>query len=353
MPDARVQAAITNWAPRFTSQGVDYNDFVGVTSTVETWDQWLDAWVANGDMHAALAQEAEAAGRSLSAGEAWVRAALSYHFSKFVWMLDMGKYRAAADKAVQAIYAAYRQIDPTGERLEIPFEGATLVGNLRRPPDAARPPLVFLLPGLDSTKEEFFNWENVFLRRGLATLAFEGPGQGETGYTTHIRADYNAAVTAALDALDSRTDIDLGRIGVVGVSLGGYYAPRAAAFEPRIKAAAPIGGPFNFGACWDRLPTITRETFVHHSGAADEDDARDRAYQLDLDGMAQRIRQPMLIVFGKLDRLIPWEQAEQMAQAAPNAELVMYPDGNHVCNNLPYKYRPLVGDWIREKLADA
>ena len=86
MPDARVQAAITNWAPRFTSQGVDYNDFVRTTRDLETWDQWLDAWSTTGDMHAELAQEAEARDRLLSAGEAWVRAALCYHFAKFVWM---------------------------------------------------------------------------------------------------------------------------------------------------------------------------------------------------------------------------------------------------------------------------
>jgi 2,6-dihydroxypseudooxynicotine hydrolase len=352
MPDARVQAAIDNWAPRFTSQGVDYNDFIRTTRVVEHWDEWLDAWCATGGVHAELARQAETAGRSLSAGEAWVRAALCYHFAKFVWMVDMVKYRGAADKAVMSLYAAHKHLDPTAERLEIPFEGTTMVANLRRPVGHARPPLVLLLPGLDSTKEEFFNWENVFLQRGLATLSLDGPGQGETGYTTHIHPNYEVAVAAALDALKGRQGLDLQRVGAVGVSLGGYYAPRVAAFEPRIKAVAPIGGPFNFGECWDQLPPITRETFLHHSGAKDEAQGRTKALQLDLDGVAQRITQPMLVVFGKLDRLIPWQHAERLAAAAPNAELVMYPDGNHVCNNIPYKYRPLVADWIKERLLD-
>jgi 2,6-dihydroxypseudooxynicotine hydrolase len=351
MPDARVQAAITNWAPRFTSQGVDYNDFVRTTQGIETWAQWLDAWSATGDMHAGLAQEAETKGRLLSAGEAWVRAALCYHFAKFVWMVDMDKYRATADKAVNSLYAAHKHLDPTAQRLEIPFEAVTMAANLRRPADSQRPPVVILLPGLDSTKEEFFNWENVFLNRGLATVSLDGPGQGETGYHSHIRPDYNVAVTALLDTLAARDDLDLERVGVVGVSMGGYYAPRVAAFEPRIKAVAPIGGPYNFGECWDQLPMLTRETFVHHSGAANEAEGHERALQLSLAGVAERITQPMLIIFGKLDRLIPWQQAERLAAEAPNAELVMYPDGNHVCNNLPYKYRPLVGDWMREQLA--
>ena len=126
----------------------------------------------------------------------------------------------------------------------------------------------FLIPGLDSTKEEFFNWENVFLQRGLATLSLDGAGQGESGFAIHIRPEYEQAVTAALDALAERRDLDLDRVGAVGVSLGGYYAPRAAAGEPRIQAVAGVSGPFNFGECWDGLPPLTRETFRHHSGAA-------------------------------------------------------------------------------------
>lgn len=350
MPDAKVQAAIANWAPRFTSQGVDYNDFARTTQAIERWDQWLDAWCATGDMHAGLAREAEAHERPVTAGEAWVQAALCYHFANFVWMVEMDKYRAAADKAVKSLYAAHKHLDPSAERLEIPSEGMTMVANLRRPVGSDRPPLVILLPGLDSTKEEFFYWENVFLKRGLATLSLEGPGQGETGYNTHIRPDYEIAVTAALDQLARRRDLDLKRIGLAGVSMGGYYAPRAAAFEPRIKAVAAIGGPYNFGECWDQLPPITRETFVYHSGAASDEEGRQKALQLSLEGVAGRVSQPMLVVFGKLDRLIPWQQAERLAAEAPKARLVMYEEGNHVCNNIPYKYRPLVGDWLKETL---
>jgi len=351
MPDKRVQAAIENWAPRFTSQGVDYNDFIRCTSGLENWADWLDAWVANGDMHSDIAREAEAAGKSLTAGEAFVRAALSYHFAKFVWMVDMAKYRAAADKAVNALQNAHRNLDPTAARIETVFEGSLMVGNFRRPPESKHAPLVLLLPGLDSTKEEFFNWENVFLQRGMATLSMEGPGQGETGYATHIRPDYEQAVTRMLDAVSERGDFDRGRIGIVGVSMGGYYAPRAAAFEKRLKAVATIGGPYNFGTCWPRLPPITRETFVHHSGSANEEEARRFALQLDLEPVLPYLDQPLLVVFGKLDRLIPWEQAVRVSREASKGELVLYEDGNHVCNNMPYRYRPLVADWIRDRLS--
>ena len=351
MPDERITAAVQNWAPRFVAQGVDHNDFVRVTSGLERWEEWLPAWVENGDLHADLARDAEQGGRWVTAGEAWVRAALSYHFAKFVWLVDLHEHRHASNLAVASLRSAHPLLDRTAERLEIPFEGITMVANLRRPPDTDRPPLILLLPGLDSTKEEFFNWESVFLTRGLATVSLDGPGQGETGYETHSRPDYEVAVTALLDHLVGRADLDLGRIGAAGVSLGGYYAPRAAAFEPRIGAAVAIGGPYNFGACWPQLPWLTREAFRFHSGAADDAEAEKRAHELDLAEVLPEVEQPLLVVFGKLDRLIPWQQAEQVAAEAPNAELVMYPEGNHVCNNIPYKYRPLVADWLAERLA--
>lgn len=352
MPDARIEAAVANWAPRFTSQGVDPNDFVRVTAGLERWEQWLDAWCTNGDLHAGLAEEAEAEGRTITAGEAWVRAALAYHFAKFVWMLDLDRYRAAADRAVAALRRAHRLLDPTAERVEVPFEGATMVGNLRRPGGAERPPLVLLLPGLDSTKEEFFHWENVFLARGLATLSLDGPGQGETGYHTRIRPDYEVGPAAMLDHLAGRPDLDLDRVGVVGVSLGGYYAPRTAAFERRVRAVCAIGGPYSFGASFETLPSLTRETFAHHAGAAGPEEAEALAAELTLEGVLPKVAQPFLVIFGKRDRLFGYEQAERVAAEAPNAELVMYPDGNHVCNNIPYRYRPLAGDWMAERLTD-
>ena len=345
-PDERVGAAIAHWAPRFTSQGVDMNDFRAVTGPLERWEEWLPAWVANGDMHAGLAREAEALGRTLTAGQAWVRAALSYHFAKFVWVVDMALHREAQDGAIAALARAHRLLDPSAERVEIPLDGFTMAGNLRKPPGVAKPPLVLLLPGLDSTKEEFFHWEQVFLDRGLATFSLDGPGQGETGLHSHVYPDYERAVTAALDALDG-----FDRIGLAGVSLGGYYAPRAAAYEKRIRAAAAISGPFNFGACWDSMPRPTRETVAHHTGAATLEEAHAKASELDLSDAAPRIDQPLLVIGGRLDRLIPWQQSERIAKNAPNATWVLFDEGNHVCNNIPYKYRPLTADWLAEKLA--
>ena len=327
------------------------NDFYRTTARVEKWDEWCKAWVETGDVHHDLAVKAEAKGNTVSAGEAYVGAALCYHFGKFVFQDFHDEYMYAAKKSVEAFTKGLKLLDPTGERVEIPFDGTTMVGTLRRPADSDKPTLVLLLPGLDSTKEEFFYWERVFLKRGMATFTLEGPGQGECGYNSHIRPDYEAAVSTALDVLTKRNDIDPNRIGLAGVSLGGYYAPRATAYEPRVKAAVGNCGPWNFGECWDQLPGLTRSAFLYHSGATDMDDAKARADKLTLDGTAQKIKQPLLIIHGKLDRLIPWQHAQKIVDAVgSNAELAMFDNGNHVCNNIPYIYRPLTADWLKEKL---
>jgi dienelactone hydrolase len=351
VPDARVRAAVEHWAPRFVQAGVDYNDFLATTARIESWDEWLREWSDTAAMHASLAREAEERGHRRTAGEAWARAAVCFHFGKFVWVLDAGEAREAADRAIAALARAHELLDTGVERIEAPLDGARVVANLRRPAGLERAPLVLLIPGLDSTKEEFFRLENVFLERGMATASLDGPGQGEGGYERPIRPDYEAAVAALLGALAGRPDLDLDRVGALGVSLGGYYAPRAAAFEPRLKAVAGLSGPYNFGECWDGVPPLTRETFVAKSAARDEDEGRARAAELDLSGVAERVTQPFLAVTGRLDRLIPWEQTKRAADEAPGGTFVLHEDGNHGCANVPYKTRPLIADWMGEQLS--
>jgi dienelactone hydrolase len=349
--DERVQAAIRNWAGRFIVNGIDYNDFVRTTGGVSHWEEWLDAWTATAEVHVDLARRALERGHRRSGGEAYVRAAVSYHFSKFVWVLDPALNRRNTEAAVRSLYAAHKLLDPTAERIEAELPGGGgVVANLRRPAGDGPAPVVVLIPGLDSTKEEFFHWESVFLDRGMATLSLDGPGQGETGFALNIRPDYEVAVAAILDAVAGRRELDPERIGAVGVSLGGHYVVRAAAFEPRLRAIAGISGPFAFADNWDSMPELTRETIAHHTGSADATQARARAAELDLAGVAERVSQPCLVITGKLDRVIAWEDTWRIAQAVPGAEWVLHEDGSHVCNNIPYRYRPQVADWIRDRL---
>ncbi len=351
MPDARVLSAIHHWAPRFVSNGVPLTDFQEVTAGIERWEDWCGAWCARAAQHEAIGRKALAEGFKLSAAQHLTTAAVCYHFSKFVFVLDVEQMRAAHMKAVECRKLALPHLRPAGEYVRIPFEGKSFAGILRRPAGAARAPIVVMCMGLDSAKEEMESYEALFLARGLATLSFDGPGQGEAEYDFAIRGDYEVAVKAVIDWLETRQDADAGRIGLWGVSLGGYYAPRAAAFEKRVKACIGLSGPYDFGAIWDTLPELTRDTFRVRSKCATQEEARKHAFTLSMHGVARQIECPLYLVAGKQDRLVPWQDAERVAREASGpVELVAIEDGNHVANNRVYKYRTQSADWMAQQL---
>ncbi|MGH8828692.1 MAG: alpha/beta hydrolase family protein, partial [Jiangellaceae bacterium] len=139
---------------------------------------------------------------------------------------------------------------------------------------------------------------------------------------------------------------------VWGVSLGGYYAARVAAtLGDRVKACVALAGPYNFGDCWDQLPPLTRKTFEVRSGAGSDDEARRIASTLTLESHAGRISAPLLIVFGRRDRLIPWQHAEKLAgTAGGDVELLRLENGNHGCANVTPWHRPYTADWLARRL---
>jgi 2,6-dihydroxypseudooxynicotine hydrolase len=353
--DPRVEAALSHWAPRFVIQGVPLTDFVEVTDGIERWEQWCASWSRRADVHRELGEQAESMGHLLTAGEHFTRAALCYHFAKFLFVNDFEQMRAAHQAAVACRTAALPYLRPPGQRVEIPFEGTVLAGNLRLPAGGSgpdRPPLLLMAPGLDSAKEEMHSMESLFLDRGVATLAFDGPGQGEAEYDLAIRGDYEVPVRAIVDWAEQRADIDPDRIAVWGVSLGGYYAPRAAAFEKRLKACIALAGPYHWADEWDNLPEVTREAFRVRSRAADHEEAREKAAELSLKGVAERITCPLLVIFGKQDRLIGYHAAERLAaEASGPTTLWMIDDGNHGATNRAYRFRPQSADWLVDTLA--
>jgi 2,6-dihydroxypseudooxynicotine hydrolase len=352
--DARVESAIAHWAPRFVSNGVVLADFQEVTAGLERWDDWCSAWSARAAVHEALGREALGRGHRLTAGEHLTRAGVTYHFAKFMFVNDMDQMRAAHGKAIECRQLALPHLRPPGERVEIPYCGSRLPGILRRPAGAAPPPVVIMVPGLDSAKEEMESYELPFLARGVATLSIDGPGQGEAEYQFPIRGDYEVAVTAVVDWLAGRSDVDPARIGLWGVSLGGYYAPRAAAFEHRLRACIALAGPYDLGNAWDGLPELTREAFRVRSHQRTQDDARRFASTLSLEGVARQIECPVFLVAGRRDRIIPWQDAERLAREVSGpVELLVIDDGNHVANNRPYRYRPRTADWLAEQLGSA
>jgi dienelactone hydrolase len=347
--DERVRAAIEHWAPRFIANGVDPNDFQRVTAGIERWDDWCAAWSACGAMYERLGEDAEARGCAVSAGQHYLHAALAYHFAKFVFTHRPAELRTAHEHAVRIYQRALPYVDFGGARVAIPYEhGGTMYGILRRPSEVRRPPVVILIPGLDSAKEELHAYGDDLLRRGMAVLAIDGPGQGEMEYDYPLRHDYEVPVRYAIDYLERQPGLSADRIGVLGVSLGGYFAPRAAAFEPRVKAAIALAGGTTIAPHFDRCPILTRQAFSARLKVPGEAAARAALESFDLTDVMEKVRCPLLVIMGREDRIVPPEEAERMsALAGGESELWMFEDGNHVCNNIPFKHRPQQADWMR------
>ena len=352
MPDARVETAIAHWKPRFVANGVVLADFEEITGGLQSYDDWCAAWSTRAAHHEQLGREALARGHTLTAGECLQRAGVYYHFASFLFVHDLPQMKAAHMKGVACRQAALPHLRPPGERVEIPYQGGMLPGILRKPAGIDKPPVVVMALGLDSTKEEGDAYETPFLARGMATLIFEGPGQGESQYDFAIRGDYEVPAGAVIDYVERRPDLDATRIGMWGVSLGGYYAPRAAAFDKRIRACIALGGPFDWGAAWDGLPELTREAFRVRSHSRTQEEARAAARTLSLEGIARNISCPIFIVNGRRDRIVPAADAERLAREVTGpVTLMLIEDGNHIATNRAYRWRSQSADWMKEQLA--
>lgn len=351
--DERIQTAINNWLPRFIANGIDFNDFQRVTAPLERWDDWCSAWSACGALHAQLGEQAEAQGHFESASEHYFQAAIAYHFGKYLFVHRPEELHTAHMHAVELYQRAMPHFALPAERVTIPYEhGETIPAILRKPQGVTKPPLVVLVPGLDSVKEELHNYSEDFLRRGMATLAIDGPGQGELEFRLPLRHDYEVPLRYVIDYLATRSDIDSQRLGLLGVSLGGHFAPRIAVFEPRLKAAISISGAYHLHEHFTRYPSLTQAAFIARTKSSSSAEAIAKLQQFDLTGVINQLHTPLLIIAGRKDRLFPPEEAYQMHRdAGATAELWMFDDGNHVCNNIIYKHRPQQADWMRQHLS--
>ena len=210
-----------------------------------------------------------------------------------------------------------------------------------------------MVAGLDSTKEEMGAYEEHFHRRGLATFSFDGPGQGEAEYELAMRPDFEVPVAAVLDLLATRDDLGP-EVGIFGVSLGGHYVVRATAFEPRLAACASISGSYCVADGWERKPPMTRASYRVRGKLESDEATTEFVRRFDLDGVAARVTVPLYVVAGTLDRLTPHTAGIRMAdEAAGPTVLDVVEGGNHVVNNMPYRYRPQVADWMNDLLRGA
>lgn len=351
MTDTLLETAVANWGPRFTANGVDASDYQAITSSISHWDEWCARWSAAASTYEDLATKALLNGFTQSAGEHYARAATYYHFAKFLFVHDLAQARVANDHAARTLNAALPFLDPPGKTIAVPFRSTQLAGILRCPKDStAAAPVVWLIAGLDSAKEEFREVERAFLDRGLATFSIDGPGQGEAEWDLPIEADWREVGEAVLRALALESGVDSNRCGIWGVSLGGYYAANVASSDLPFRATVTLSGPFDFGAHFEKLNELTRRAFVVRSGATSLNDAQQRANQMTLSGVANTIHRPLLVIMGGKDRLFPTSDATELASRATEATLLVLPNGNHGCANVINHHRPYAADWLAHHL---
>jgi 2,6-dihydroxypseudooxynicotine hydrolase len=339
---------------RLIGDGVPAGDVAAGKDRLACWDEWYPYWAERGDDYESLGREALAKGRRQSAGELLWQACLSYHYAQFLWFHDPPRRDAGQKRKV----ALYREAAPLfaapAERFDLPFGAFTIPGYLRLPPGrSGRVPVALVLGGLESTKEESYRFENLCLARGLATCTFDGPGQGEMYFQAKLRPDFHCFASAVVDWLEQRPEIDASRIGVIGRSLGGFYAIHTAAHEPRLKACVCWGVLFDL-SYYDAMYDPSRRGFAYVAGFEDSERAAPYLKQtLDLSGQAERVRCPVYALHGALDRLIPPTQVDRLRSALahhPDVEYDIPADGNHCCHNLYAVVRQRMADWLAERL---
>jgi dienelactone hydrolase len=329
-----------------------------------------DTWVKMADKLCSLAQEDEARGRLLSAGEKYKRAS-SY-------LLTCERLQAHGAPGRLELYRRFLDVFARGialakdncERVEIPYEGGHLSAlYVRAEGLAGRAPTLVQVNGLDSTKEMKYlvglpAW---LARRGVSSLVVDQPGTGEAlrlhGMTARFDAEHWAS--KVVDWLEMRDDVDAARIGCEGVSLGGYYCPRAVAFEPRFACGVAWGANHDWRDVQAKRLQKEGDFPVPHYwahvcwvwGAKDIEDFMRIAQDVHLDGVVERIKVPFLVTHGEKDSQIPlkWAQRtyEQLVNS-PKRELKIFTDreggAQHASFDNSINAGHYIADWVAETL---
>jgi dienelactone hydrolase len=345
--DERLESMYRRFTWRILSNYVTPWEFEQLKNEITDYEQWCEAWSRHAARHVERGDAALAAGRRVTAGDAYLRGALAYHWASFVFTHDQDQFRAALESMGDAFARAAPLVSPPAELLSVPFEGLVMPGYLRVPDEASRPPVVLLLPGADSAKEELYNLADHIVARGLAVAAFDGPGQSMLSFDSKLRPDQEVAIQAIIDALAARPDVDGARLAVGGISYGGMFGIRTAAADQRVRAVVSISSWYTPAGRFASMDALTRPGQYQHHGP---DPAANMA-AMTVAGVAGKATVPLLQVYGGDDPGSPPSHAERIAaEYGGPVTTVVYPDGVHILNNVWHQARPLVADWLAETL---
>ncbi|MEV5031253.1 alpha/beta hydrolase family protein [Sphingobium sp. LMC3-1-1.1] len=331
--------------------------------------QFMAQWAAMGDKLIDLAAEDEAKGRAFSASNKLERAAL--------YLLNAERMQGHGHPGRQATYAKARETFDRStvlgrinrERVDIPLERGTMPALYTRAPGDGPHPVVVYCNGLDSCKELLY-WSRLpeaLARRGVSTLCVDQPGSGEALRLQNLPIEPHSESWAskAVDWLEQQPDVDPRRIGMTGISLGGHFAPRAVAYEPRFASGAVWGANHNWREVQDKRMKREGENPVPHYwahvmwafGAGDMDEFLEKSQGMNLNGHMDRIKVPFLVTHGAQDRQISASYADDLYGQlvnSPRREKVIFTarEGGveHVgADNMSYG-RDCIADWFAETL---
>ena len=332
---------------------------------------FLKHWVAMADKLSDLAAEDEALGRNFSAGTKLQRASLYYIIAERMQGHGHPGRQETYARALSAFDRAMTLGQENAERVEIPYEGGVIAGVLVRAAGEGPKPVVVYVNGLDSCKELLY-WSRLpaaLQRRGVSTLCIDQPGSGEALRLHGMAATHESERWASkvVDWLEGLDDIDAKRIGMTGISLGGYYTPRAVAMEPRFALGAVWGANHNWAEVQQKRLAREGENPVPHYwahvqwvfGASDMDDFLAKSAGMTLDGVVEKIKVPFLVTHGERDRQIALQYAHQtfdQLTGSPKRELKIFTDREggveHVgVDNMSYG-RDFIADWIAQTFGE-
>jgi dienelactone hydrolase len=243
--------------------GLAYDGGVDVGSCLAIAEQIVDgdaasafqAFIAAGARLRDIAELSAKAAHRVSARQAFL------HASNVIFTATYFADRAGVPDHLLPTFTTHRGawdrfvdlFDEPVERVRIPYQGTTLPGYFFRAPGAGRKPVLILNNGSDGSVS--FMWSAGLaagLARGYHCLVFDGPGQGATLWLQKLsfRPDWEKVITPVVDFLVARDDVDVKRIALLGVSQGGYWVPRAAAFEHRLAAIVADPGVWDVSTSW-------------------------------------------------------------------------------------------------------
>jgi pimeloyl-ACP methyl ester carboxylesterase len=296
-------------------------------------DAWFREWAREARTVEDRGRDLIAGGRGKSGAQYLQRATAYYHVGERFLQPKSAEGFSAYKRGVECLRDAANYIKrPRLEHVEIPYDDGSLPAIYVHAEAANRggkvPAMVFF-DGLDVTKEiQYLKGVADLAARGIACLIVDGPGNGESirFRNFYLRPDTEHYATPAFDYLASRAEVDQKRIGVMAISLGGYYAPRAAAFDQRFACCLAWGAQWDYQKIWlDRFERLARADTPSLSvasqhilwvlNASSQDDAIRRLAPFKLDGVVQKINCPFLMLHGEGDEQIPLGEAQKCFDA--------------------------------------